>query len=317
MIAVSFTICVTKTHARGIVERTTRTSDREGIQKDDFRRIVHRISAPGALNAMDAFGAPMNRLFIVIPAYNEQANIEKVIEQWYPLVERHGIDSRLVVIDDGSTDDTYALVCEAARSRPALVPLTKGNEGHGATLLFGYRFALDAGADYVFQTDSDGQTDPAEFEQFWDVRDAYDISLGKRIAREDGFSRVCVTKVLKAVIKHEFSVSVEDANSPYRLIKAAALRDCLAYIPEGYRLPNVVMCVACAKFGYSTNHFPITFHARQGGKNSINAVNITGIGMQALQDFKQINKALNAEMGRRANRLSSSSRDAARVESLV
>ena len=46
----------------------------------------------------------MDRLFIVIPAYNEEANIRQVIEDWYPVVEKHNGDgkSRLVIIDDGS-----------------------------------------------------------------------------------------------------------------------------------------------------------------------------------------------------------------------
>ena len=46
-------------------------------------------------------------LYIVMPAYNEEANIEKVIEQWYPVVERTGENSRLVIINDGSKDGTF------------------------------------------------------------------------------------------------------------------------------------------------------------------------------------------------------------------
>lgn len=255
----------------------------------------------------------MNKLFIVIPAYNEQDNIEKVIAQWYPIVEQFGTQSRLVVIDDGSKDDTYRLICDAAQSRPALIPLTKTNQGHGATLLFGYKFALDAGADYIFQTDSDGQTNPAEFEQFWLLRETCDMSLGKRISREDGFSRVVVTKTLKAVIRQQFLVSVEDANTPYRLMRATFLRDCLAYIPNEYNLPNIVICVACEKFGYSMKYLPITFRARQGGKNSINFLNIVKIGKQALSDFNHINEALDAENTQRHTRKSTANPELTRI----
>jgi len=55
---------------------------------------------------------------------------------------------------------------------------TKGNEGHGATLLSGYRRALDGGADYIFQTDSDGQTLSGEFWEFWRNRAEYDARIG-------------------------------------------------------------------------------------------------------------------------------------------
>ena len=53
-------------------------------------------------------------LYIVLPAYNEQENIEAVVAQWYPIVEAIGPESRLVVVDDGSRDKTYALLRRCA-----------------------------------------------------------------------------------------------------------------------------------------------------------------------------------------------------------
>ena len=53
-------------------------------------------------------------------------------------------------------------------TRPLLVAQTKPNGGHGSTVLYGYRYAIENGADYVFQTDSDGQTPPSEFDEFWE-----------------------------------------------------------------------------------------------------------------------------------------------------
>ena len=89
------------------------------------------------------------KLYIVIPAYNERDNIYKVLDDWYPVVEKHsgGGESRLVVIDDGSKDDTYAIMQEYARTHPLFEPLTKPNGGHGATVLYGYHYALEHGAD--------------------------------------------------------------------------------------------------------------------------------------------------------------------------
>ena len=91
------------------------------------------------------------------------------MDEWYQVVERHsgGGLSRLVVIDDGSRDDTYKIMKEYAAGHPLFRPVTKSNGGHGATVLYGYQYALKNGADYIFQTDSDGQTVPEEFEQFW------------------------------------------------------------------------------------------------------------------------------------------------------
>ena len=125
-------------------------------------------------------------LYIVMPAYNESENIEKTLDQWYPVVEKIGGESRLVVFDDGSKDDTYALMCAYAKQHPLLVPQTKKNSGHGATLIEAYRYALEQHADYVFQTDSDGQTNPNEFWPFWNLRHEYDMVIGWRRGREDG-----------------------------------------------------------------------------------------------------------------------------------
>ena len=53
-----------------------------------------------------------DRLIIVIPAYNEESNLEEVVRQWHPVAQRSGKNSRLFIIDDGSTDDTVAIAEE-------------------------------------------------------------------------------------------------------------------------------------------------------------------------------------------------------------
>lgn len=142
----------------------------------------------------------MDKLYIVMPAYNEEANIEAVVSQWHPLVEKIGSDSRLVVMDDGSKDHTYEKLKDLQKKFPQLVGVTKENEGHGATVLRAYHYAVDHGADYVFQTDSDGQTLPEEFWPLWENRQRGGLLIGQRKGREDGISRVFVTRVLRLVL---------------------------------------------------------------------------------------------------------------------
>lgn len=236
----------------------------------------------------------MDKLYIVIPAYNEEENIEEVIRSWYSIIEQYNGngESRLLVIDDGSKDDTYKIMRRMQTGRPLFLPLQKKNSGHGATLLYGYRYAMEQGADYIFQTDSDGQTVPEEFHGFWEMRRQYDMVIGNRNKRQDGMSRVLVTKALKLVIRLCFGVSVTDANTPFRLMKAAVLKEYMRYIPAGYNLPNVLIAVIFEKKRLETKYIPVTFRPRQGGENSINLRKITRIGIQAVKDFVEVNRIL-------------------------
>ncbi|MDD3412716.1 MAG: glycosyltransferase family 2 protein [Lachnospiraceae bacterium] len=234
----------------------------------------------------------MDKLYIVIPAYNEEATINQVIDDWYPVVEKIGEESRLVIIDDGSKDHTYEQLESAAKTRPQLVAMTKPNGGHGATILFGYDFAVNQGADYIFQTDSDGQTLPAEFPPFWKERKNYEMIVGHRNHRKDGASRVFVTKVLKLVIRLCFHVDVVDANTPYRLMETKTLKEQLKLIPNDFFLTNVLINVIYTKKCLNVKYVPITFRPRQGGVNSINMRRIIKIGKQAFKDFRKLNKEL-------------------------
>jgi len=233
-----------------------------------------------------------DKLYIVIPAYNEEENIKSVIDEWYDVVDRFGDDSRLLIVNDGSKDSTYEIMTEYAKDKPKFIPVTKDNSGHGGTILYGYKYALENGADYVFQTDSDGQTLPSEFPQFWEEKENYDMVIGYRNHREDGFSRIVVTKVLKLVIKLCFGETVTDANTPYRLMNASTLKEEIEYVPDNFFLSNVLLSVLFKKHNRKMKFIPITFRPRQGGVNSINIKRIFKIGRQSLKDFKELNKKI-------------------------
>lgn len=234
----------------------------------------------------------MEKLYIVIPAYNEEVMIKSVIDHWYPVVEKIGTESRLVIIDDGSKDKTYQIVKDCMEEYPQLIALTKENQGHGPTVRFGYEFAIEEGADYIFQTDSDGQTLAEEFPEFWRRRKEAAMVIGHRNHRQDGFSRIIVTKVLKAVIGVMFHVNVTDANTPYRLIQADVLKEQMHLIPRDYNLSNVLVSVIFVKKKLGVLFLPITFRPRQGGVNSINVRKIFKLGWKALADFRRLSKEI-------------------------
>lgn len=231
-------------------------------------------------------------LFIVIPAYNEEVNIRQTIEDWYPIVERYSCDgtSRLIIIDDGSKDSTFSIMQECAKTRPLFTPLTKPNGGHGSTVLYGYQYAIENDADYVFQTDSDGQTDPDEFEQFWESTKDYDAIIGNRSVRGDGKDRKFVENTVCFLLRLFFGVKVKDANAPFRLMKTSIVKKYINKLPKDFNLPNIMFTTYFVYFKEKVKFIDISFKPRQGGKNSINVKKIIKIGWKALFDFSKLRK---------------------------
>lgn len=237
----------------------------------------------------------MSKIYFVMPAYNEAENIENTIQQWYPVVKKladEGEESRLAIANDGSKDNTFAIMQGLKEKYPLFEPLDKPNSGHGATVLYLYRHAIKNGADFIFQTDSDGQTNPDEFWQMWEKRKMFDFQIGYRKGREDGGSRIFVTKTLRLVVWMMFHVWVTDANTPFRLMATDKLQPIMDVIPADYFLCNVAISAIAVKWHYKIGWYTITFKPRQGGVNSINMKRIFKIGWKALSDFMTINKKL-------------------------
>ena len=233
-------------------------------------------------------------LYIVMPAYNEEANIKSTLDAWYPIIEKHNErgESRLVAVNDGSKDNTYGLMQEYAETHPLFIPLTKPNGGHGSTVIYAYDYAIKSGADWIFQTDSDGQTNPDEFESFWNEREQYDATFGNRTIRGDGQSRAFVEKVVCRIVKHYFGVKVPDANAPFRLMRANKVKQYLYKLKPEYNLPNIMMTTYFVYYKDRVAFKEISFKPREKGTNSINIKRIIKIGWNALKDFRQLKKEL-------------------------
>lgn len=235
----------------------------------------------------------MDKLFIVIPAYNEEANIEQCVDDWYQVVGKYGgEDSRLVIINDGSKDSTYDKLLQLKEKLPLLEPLSKPNGGHGSTVLYGYHYSIDKGADWIFQTDSDGQTNPAEFELFWGNRNDFDAILGDRVVRGDGKSRKFVENTVCFLLRVIFGVKVKDANAPFRLMKTELVAKYINKLPKDFNIPNIMFTTYFVYFNERVLFLPITFKPREKGTNSINVKKIIKIGWKAVGDFRRLRKEI-------------------------
>lgn len=224
-------------------------------------------------------------LYVVMPAYNEEANIEKTVSDWYKVLEGKSELSRLVVADSGSTDKTHEILTGLMKKMPQLTVLDSTLKLHGPKLIALYRYAIDNNVDYIFQTDSDGQTNPNEFDGFWNEREKYEAIFGFRRKRGDGASRMFVEKVLCLILRMIFGADVPDANAPFRLMRADALGEYMDRFWPEYNLPNVMIVTFFKHYKRNILFREITFEDRRGGKNSINIRKICAIGIKSLKEF--------------------------------
>ncbi len=233
------------------------------------------------------------KLIIVIPAYNEAENLRELVDDWYPVIEKFGSEeSSILIVNDGSKDSSEEILKELCREKKKLTFASKVNGGHGSAVLYGYKEAIENGANWVFQTDSDRQTNPDEFEKFWELRLGYDVIIGKRRVRGDGKSRKLVEKVVCILLKLFFGVNVKDANAPFRLMKAEVLGKYLGRMPVNYNLPNIMLTTFFVYYRENVTFEEISFKPRSAGKNSINIKKIFLIGLNALKDFGDFKKSM-------------------------
>ena len=229
-------------------------------------------------------------LYIVMPAYNEEETIEMVIKDWYKVLDMAGDKSKIVIADNNSKDSTYKKLMSLKKKYPKLDVIKNMVPGHGPTVIKLYKHAIKEKADFIFQTDSDGQTNPNEFKLFWEQRNKYDAILGNRVVRGDGKSRKFVEKTLCFILRMIFGVKLNDANAPYRLMKSSLVNKYINNFKEDYNLPNVMLSTYFKYYNENMKYETISFKPRQGGVNSINIKKIIKIGWKALSDFRGFRK---------------------------
>ena len=237
----------------------------------------------------------MDSLYLVMPAYNEEENIEEAVRAWYPVLDGKDAASRMVIADSGSTDGTHRILEGLQAEFPQLEILSDTGKQHGPKVIALYDYAIKSGADYIFQTDSDGQTNPAEFGRFWNLRGRYAGIFGFRKERGDGKVRAFVEKVVCLLLNLYFHVTVPDANAPFRLMRADVVEKYLYRMEPDYNLPNIMLTTFFAYYNEKIRFRKITFRPRQAGANSVNIRKIVQIGWKALGDFRAFKKDMSRD----------------------
>ena len=209
-------------------------------------------------------------LLVVMPVYNEQEAISQVISDWFAALDACKIRYALMVVDDGSRDQTpsvlqglqeqWGLKLEVVRQK---------NAGHGQAILNGYQLAAQREVPWIFQIDSDGQCDPQYFPGLWNVRAGYDFVCGYRTRRDDGFSRLMISQVLRLVVFVLSGVNCKDANMPYRLMRTVAFAPLIEKIPSTCFFTNVCLSILAIQAGLKYKYLPMRFLARQAGESTV------------------------------------------------
>src|SRR5262249_27756472 len=145
----------------------------------------------------------------------------------------------------------------------------KPNSGHGRSTRVGYHTALQNGAPWILQIDSDGQCDPAFFPDFWAKRNESECVFGRRMAREDGSVRKLIQIACRLLTMIVTRRDLKDSNVPYRLMRRDALQRALQSVPPDFDMQNVALTLALKRDSFLRwSYVPIRFRARQGGVNS-------------------------------------------------
>lgn len=205
---------------------------------------------------------------IIMPAYNEENCMEKVVRAWMNVVNRHP-GSEMLVINDGSKDNTRQILDKLKKEIKEFKVIHKINEGHGSTLVRGYTESTKTRHEWVFQTDSDDQFFPEDFDKLWRCRSKSNFIIGDRYKRFDPSHRLIITKINMTLICILFGLYIKDSNVPYRLMKTDYVKKLLGVLPKGLFAPNIILSILALKDSGRLTTIPISHRERKTGKISI------------------------------------------------
>jgi glycosyltransferase involved in cell wall biosynthesis len=209
------------------------------------------------------------RRIAVVPAFNEQQNVGRVIEEIRAFDP--GLD--IVVVDDGSVDATAAV----AREHRAIVLRLPFNLGIGGAVQTGFRYACDHGYDLAVRVDGDGQHDASQLGRIIApvVAGEADIAVGSRFVEDgEGYrssrSRRVGIRLLAVVVSRIVGRRVTDTTSGFQALNRKGIALFARDYPHDY--PEVEAKVMVSRHRLRSVEVPVSMRERSGGRSSITAV---------------------------------------------
>ena len=208
------------------------------------------------------------RILVVIPAYNEVANVGRVVEE----VKREAPSVDVLVVDDGSFDAT----ADAARKAGAIVVKLPFNLGMFEAVRTGFVYADRKGYDIAIQVDADGQHVPREIEALVDpvVEEGFDIVVGSRYLESRGyrtpFFRKCGIRLFAWLTSVVLGQKITDTTCGFRSYGKRAIRMFARYDSAEFR--DSVGLVILGRAGLKIKEIPVTVRERIGGRSTISTI---------------------------------------------
>lgn len=215
------------------------------------------------------------RVVAIVPALNEAHSIVGVVERTLRYVDE------VVVVDDGSTDDTASL----AETAGAVVARHPRRLGVGAAISTGLAHARSADATAVVQVDGDGQHDPSSIPSLLAVLDTGpDLVIGSRFEQgfEMGRVRRLVLHGFAWLISRRLGVAITDPTSGYRAFGPAAIEQLGPVFPLKYLSDTVEVLYLAAGLDLDVATVPVRMHARAGGKPSAGTWSSIGYALRMM-----------------------------------
>ncbi|GLZ40637.1 glycosyltransferase family 2 protein [Actinokineospora sp. NBRC 105648] len=204
------------------------------------------------------------RILIVLPALNEENNVGPVVRH----VRETLPDAGVLVVDDGSSDQTSA----KAREAGATVARLAVNLGVGGAMRTGFRYAVANGYDVVVQVDADGQHDPEHVRELVDNLVDADLVIGARFAGKGEYRargpRRWAMWVLAFVISRLARTKLTDVTSGFKAAGPRAVKMFAQYYPAEYLGDTVESLVLAIRGGLVVKQVPVEMRVRSGGQPS-------------------------------------------------
>ncbi len=207
-----------------------------------------------------------NSVSVILPAYNEEENIEHAGRLCLKACEKYFSEVELIIVDDGSHDGTADAVQELAGhdSRVRLLQHPH-NRGYGATLRTGISSSKN---EWIFFTDSDGQFDPEDMSSMAPMLKDHDMVVGYRVRRSDNAYRRLLGWTFTRLVNAFFSVDVKDVDCAFKFMRGNLVRS-LELTSEKHLL-NTEILYHARRRGWrvgevGVNHYPRRAGAQTGG----------------------------------------------------